>query len=102
MQPHAAKGQQTLFNMGCSKQKHEGDGNTSLETVWVQLLPIKLPGREEGVSMRLRYTPVAQVVAQGEGQEGGRRGRRQEEQGQGQGEGRGLLGLLRFKDRGFG
>eukprot|EP00967_Tisochrysis_lutea_P135813 scaffold241495_cov20-Tisochrysis_lutea.AAC.2 len=26
MQPHAAKGQQTLFNMGCSKQKHEGDG----------------------------------------------------------------------------
>eukprot|EP00983_Pelagomonas_calceolata_P026313 826140-Pelagomonas_calceolata.AAC.6 len=50
--------------------------------MWVQLLPIMLPGRQEDVSMRLHYThQEAAVAAQGErsregaGAGGSRRGR---------------------------
>jgi len=114
MKPHAASGQKTLFDMGCTKRKREeGDGpprelRTRLDPelackvkerdervaaaiaarpppppprpvgrpkkvvppaaagpklIWVQLLPVKLPGQEEGVRLCLHDSPQAGAAA---------------------------------------
>eukprot|EP00983_Pelagomonas_calceolata_P057082 1144913-Pelagomonas_calceolata.AAC.2 len=114
MEPHAAKRQQTLFDMGCTKRKREeGDGPPrelrirldpglaqrvhehdwqvaaaiaarpapppprpvgrprkvvplpapGPKLIWLQLLPTKLPGQQEGVRVHLHDSPQAAAAA---------------------------------------